>query len=113
MSSLSDIDDIFTSFLTDKCSLSGLLDIFTFLLAMLLLTSYYYSDVYNWWSGVPGYSMMMMVSMFAYGSIVKYNDTRTKRDYILMIILGMITCTCLMNCVATGLFYVLYVFIYN
>ncbi|SEA52635.1 hypothetical protein SAMN02910384_01730 [Pseudobutyrivibrio sp. ACV-2] len=92
---------------------SYVLDIFTFLLALLLLTSYYYSDVYNWWSGVPGYSLMMMVSMFAYGNIVKYNDTRSKKDYILMIILGMITCTCLMNCVATGIFYVIYVFIYN
>lgn len=87
------------------------LDVFTFLTALLLLTSYYYSDVYNWWSGVPGYSLMMMLNIINFGNIVKYEKTHEKSDYIWMIVTGVITCTSLMNCVATGLFYILYVFI--
>lgn len=88
-------------------------DVFTFLLALMIFTSYYYNDVYNWWSGVPGYSLMMMFAVFNFGNIAKYTQTHTKRDYIIMIIVGMITCTSLMNCVATGLFYLIYVFVVN
>lgn len=88
-------------------------DLFTFLLALMIFTCYYYNDVYNWWSGVPGYSLMMMLAVFNFGNIVKYTQTHAKRDYIIMIIVGVITCTSLMNCVATGLFYLLYVFAIN
>lgn len=88
-------------------------DVFTFLLALMIFTSYYYNDVYNWWSGVPGYSLMMMFAVFNFGNIVKYTQTHEKRDYIIMILVGMITCTSLMNCVATGLFYLIYVFVVN
>lgn len=86
------------------------LDVFAFLTALLLFTSYYYNDVYNWWSGVPGYSLMMMLNIFTFGNIVKYTNTHKKNDYIWMIVFGVITCTSLMNCVATGLFYLIFIF---
>lgn len=90
------------------------LDILTFLVALLVTTSYYYSDVYNWWSGTPGYSGMMMMCMITSAAILRYlADTANKRRYIAMIILGMITCTSMMYCVAVGAFYVLFAFIVN
>lgn len=89
------------------------LDVATFLAAVIIFSCYYYNDVYSWWSGVPGYSLMMMFSVINCGNIVKYSQTKAKRDYILMIVIGVITCSSLMNCVATGLFYLIYVFIRN
>ena len=88
------------------------LDVITFLVALLVTTSYYYSDVYNWWSGTPGYSGMMMMCMITCASILRYlADTSNKKRYICMIIVGMITCTSMMYCVAIGTFYLLFVFI--
>ena len=84
--------------------------IFTFLLITLLFTTYYYNDVYNWWSGTPGYSMMMVVMLFAMKYISDYVNEHDKKSYIKMIITGAIACTGLMNCVAIGLFYILEVF---
>lgn len=95
-----------------NCS-NKIADIFTFLLALLLFTSYYYNDVYSWWSGVPGYSFMLMISCMAYGRIVQYLNDHRPKDYIMMIILGTVACTSMMNCVATGLFYILFVFFIN
>ncbi len=82
-----------------------ILDLFTFAVAMLLFTSYYYSDVYNWWSGVAGYSLMLMLNILTIGSMLKYKNTLDNTDYKKMIIVGVICCTCLMNCVAIGVFY--------
>jgi hypothetical protein len=84
--------------------------VFTFLLITLLFTTYYYNDVYNWWSGTPGYSMMMVVMLFSMKYISDYVNNRDKKSYIKMIITGAIACTGLMNCVAIGLFYILEVF---
>ena len=86
------------------------LDGFTYLITLLLFTSYYYNDVYNWWSGIPGYSFMMMLNIWCCGQIAKWVHSKNKKDYIWMIILGIVTCTSLMNCVAVGLFYILFVF---
>ena len=60
------------------------LDILTFLVACLLTTSYYYSDVYNWWSGTPGYSGMMMMLLITCASILKYQNTLAKKHYIII-----------------------------
>ncbi len=88
------------------------LDFLTFAVALLVTTSYYYSDVYNWWSGTPGYSGMMMMCMITWAAILRYlDDTDKTGRYIGMIILGMITCTSMMYCVAVGAFYVLFTFI--
>lgn len=87
------------------------LDIITFLVALLVTTSYYYSDVYNWWSGTPGYSGMMMMCLVSCAAMLRYNADRTKKRYIAMIVLGMIACTSMMYCVAVGAFYVVYTFI--
>ncbi len=86
------------------------LDTFTLLLGFIFLTVYYYSDVYNWWSGVQGYSLMILMSVLTYGNVVKYSITKTQKDYVWMIVTGVITCTSLMNCVCVGLFYVCYMF---
>lgn len=88
-------------------------DVFTFLVALIIFSCYYYNDVYNWWSGVPAYSLMMMFSIINFGNIVKYTQTKAKKDYIWMIIIGVVTCSSLMNCIATGSFYLIYVFIKN
>ncbi len=87
------------------------LDIITFLVALLVTTSYYYSDVYNWWSGTPGYSGMMMMCLISCAAMLRYQADRTKKRYIAMIILGMIACTSMMYCVAVGAFYVLTTFV--
>ncbi|WP_028242306.1 DUF6056 family protein [Pseudobutyrivibrio ruminis] len=87
------------------------LNIATFLFALLLFTGYYYSDVYNWWSGVPGYSFMMFLNIWNLSNIAAYTNTKASKDYWKMVIIGIITCTSLMNCVATGVFYLLFVFI--
>ncbi len=87
-------------------------DILTFIVALLLTTSYYYSDVYNWWSGTPGYSGMMMMWLVTTASILRFlEDKDNKKSYIAMIILGMITCTSMMYCVAVGAVYVLLVIV--
>ena len=51
-----------------------ILDILTLLVALLVTTSYYYSDVYNWWSGTPGYSGMMMMCMITCAAVLRYQD---------------------------------------
>ena len=86
--------------------------IFTFLVIALLFTTYYYNDVYNWWSGTPGYSMMMVVMLFCMKNISEYANEQLNKHYIKMVLLGMIACTGLMNCVAIGLFY-FYKIIFN
>ncbi len=89
-------------------------DVITFLIALLLTTSYYYSDVYNWWSGVPAYSGTMALCLISFSLILKYNDDyQNKKTYYMMIIVGMLTCTSMMYCVAVGAIYVLYTFIIN
>ena len=87
------------------------LDVLTLITAALLTTSYYYSDVYNWWSGVPGYSFTMMLCLLTCAYIVAFLNEGTKKSYIIMIVLGILTCTSMMYCVAIGGFYVLYMFI--
>ena len=87
------------------------LDIFTFLVIALLFTTYYYADVYNWWSGIPGYSLMMVVMIFAFGYIARYAANGDGKAYKGMIITGIIACTGLMNCVAMGLFYLFMIFV--
>lgn len=98
---------ITVGYLTDKRAA----DIATFLVAVMLYTSYYYSDVYNWWSGTPGYAMMMVVAVFTLVNIAKHQQTLEKSTYVAMIITGMIACTSMMYCVTIGVFYVIYVFI--
>lgn len=84
------------------------LDTLTFLVAVLVSTSYYYSDVYNWWSGTPGYSGMMMMSVITCASILKYYSSDSSRKaYITMIILGVISCTSMMYCVLVGGVYIM------
>ena len=87
------------------------LDLATFVTAAILFTCYYYNDVYNWWSGVPGYSMMMAVCIFAIAAIAKYQESHDSKSYRSMIILGMIACTSVMYCVPIGMFYVVYAFL--
>lgn len=87
------------------------LDIFTFLLAFMIFATDYYNDVYNWWSGMPGYSMMLLLTVINLGNILKYCAEKTNTNYIMMIIFGILCCSGLMNCVVTGAFYVLFVFI--
>lgn len=96
-----------------ECEKPVVFDVFTFLVAVIIFSCYYYNDVYSWWSGVPGYSLMMMFSVINCGNIVKYTKTHAKKDYMMMIIIGVITCSSLMNCVATGLFYLIYVYMKN
>ena len=87
-------------------------DILTFIVAMLLTTSYYYSDVYNWWSGTPGYSGMMMMWLVTTAAILRFlAEQESKKRYTIMIIAGIITCTSMMYCVAVGAVYVLLVFV--
>ena len=88
------------------------LDVITFLVALLVTTSYYYSDVYNWWSGTPGYSGMMMMCIISVAAMLRYqDDIASNKKYVAMIILGMITCTSMMYCVAIGSMYVTLSFI--
>ncbi len=87
------------------------LDVLTFLVAALVTTTYYYSDVYNWWSGTPGYAGMMMMSVLTFSTIVKYLKTKNQKSYIAMIIFGVIACTSMMYDVLIGAIYVLLVFI--
>lgn len=89
----------------------AVLDVVTFLVAALVTTTYYYSDVYNWWSGTPGYAGMMMMSVLTCSMITKYLYTREQKTYIAMIIFGLIACTSMMYDVVIGGFYVLAVFI--
>lgn len=88
-------------------------DVFTFLVTLLLFTSFYYSDVYNWWSGIPGYAFMFLMEVITMGNAAKYMQMRNQKLYIAMIITGMVACTSVMYCVTTGLFYVVYVFLIN
>ncbi len=90
-----------------------IVELFAFFTVALLFTTYYYADVYNWWSGIPGYSMMMVLMLFNFGNTAKYANTHQQSTYISMIITGVIVCTGLMNCVAMGLFYLLVIFIMN
>ncbi len=89
------------------------LDIFTFALIIMIFCTYYYNDVYNWWSGVPGYSLTLLFMLICMGYIVKYSDTHAALDYALMIVFGIITCSGLMTCVACGSFYLCYRFIFK
>lgn len=89
------------------------LDLFTFFLTVMIFCTYYYNDVYNWWSGVPGYSLTLLFMLICMGYIVKYSDTHAISDYIWMIIFGLITCSGLMTCLACGSFYLCYRFIFK
>lgn len=86
-------------------------EIISFLIIFSLFTCYYYNDVYNWWSGMPGYGFVMMIMLFALSYIIQHQKTLDKKSYIMMIILGMIACSGMMYCVTVGFFYVFYVFV--
>lgn len=85
--------------------------ILTLLVTCLVTTSYYYSDVYNWWSGTPGYSLMLAITVATIAAIAKYLETKNIKDYVCLIILGVIACTSMMYDVAVGAAYVLLVFV--
>lgn len=84
---------------------------FAFLTMLILFTTYYYADVYNWWSGMPGYSLLMLFMFIFCGTTAKYFKYGNKKDYIRLIVWGVITCTGMMNCVAAGLFYLACAFV--
>ncbi len=87
------------------------LDVLTFLVTALVTTTYYYSDVYNWWSGTPGYAGMMVMSVLTCSMMAKYLKTKNQKTYIAMIVFGLIACTSMMYDVLIGGFYVLMFFI--
>ena len=89
----------------------SIVEIISFLIMCILYTCYYYSDVYNWWSGVPGYSLMMMVEIFTLNAIAAHQTKPDNKSYIGMIVLGIISCSGMMYCVTTGIFYFIYVFV--
>lgn len=80
-------------------------EIATLVLTTIITSTYYYNDIYNWWSGVGGYSLMMMVAVQSLAYTCEYVDVPSKKKYIMMIVLGTCACTSVMYCVPVGLMY--------
>ncbi|WP_099392343.1 hypothetical protein [Pseudobutyrivibrio ruminis] len=89
------------------------LNLITFFTTAILATTYYYNDVYNWWSGMPGYSFGMLLGLATIAKLTKYFNTKKTKDYVAMIILGVLACTNMMFDVFVGATYVLLVFVFN
>ncbi len=81
--------------------------IIAFLMIAILTSGFYYNDVYNWWSGLIGYGFMFMLAIQAIKYECRYIAVGNNRDYVCMILLGVLACTSVMCCVPVGIAYLL------
>ena len=81
-------------------------DVVCFLIIAVISTSHYYNDVYNWWSGLIGYAFMLMLSMQTINFECKYLKTGSKYHYGIMVALGILACSSVMNCAFVGALYI-------
>lgn len=81
------------------------IDLSIIVIAIIISSAYYYSDVYNWWSGFIGYAIMMMFAVLSLANTVMYNASHYKKNYIGQIVFGVCACTSLMCCAPVGLMY--------
>lgn len=80
-------------------------DVVCFLIIAIISTSHYYNDVYNWWSGLIGYAFMLMLSLQTINYESKYLKSHSKFHYGMMVGLGSLACSSVMNCAFVGALY--------
>ncbi len=84
-------------------------EIITFLIVAVLLSTYYYSEVYNWYTGGTAYAIPFSVTMLLYVTIIKYFKLgKQKKDYIMLFVVGILPATNEFLCVPIGIIYLYY-----
>lgn len=88
-------------------------EIATFLIMAMLLSTYYYSEVYNWYTGATAYALPVSLMMLTFVHIIKYFEYgKNKKDYLLLYVLGILPITNEFLCVPMGIVF-LYFLIKN
>ena len=81
----------------------------TFIIMTLLLSTYYYSEVYNWYTGATAYAIPFALTLLLFVYIIRYFEYGNKfKDYILLYVVGILPATNEFLCVPIGIIYVLY-----
>lgn len=81
-------------------------NIATFLTIALLLSTYYYSEVYNWYTGATAYAIPLVLSLLLDVIIIRYFRLgESKINYILLFVIGIVPVTNEFLCVPVGIVY--------
>lgn len=88
-----------------------LVSIATFIAMSLLLTCYYYCEVFNWYIGATAYAIPMALLLLTYTFMLDFSQTGSKRAYIGMIIAGILPATNEAFDVPLGMVYIYLIFI--
>ena len=84
-------------------------DILTFLIAAILLSTYYYSEVYNWYTGGTAYAIPISFLLLTYVTIIRYfKHGKEMKNYILLYVFGIVPSTNEFLCVPIGIFYLIF-----
>lgn len=84
--------------------------IITFLTLSLLLSTYYYVEVYNWFIGCTAYALPLSLTLLTYVYTIKYFDNHSNKNLILLLLIGTIPATNEFCCIPLGIVY-LYLFL--
>ncbi len=83
--------------------------ILVFLFTAILFSTYYYSEVYNWYTGATAYAVPFSFTLLLYTYIIRYfKYGASKKDYIMLFIIGLLPITNEFLCVPVGGIYLLY-----
>lgn len=77
-----------------------------------IYSTYYYSEVFNWFVGAASYQLPMFMALLAMAYIIRYSETESKKFYVLMMIFGTLAANISVLDVPLGLFY-LYIIYYK
>lgn len=84
-------------------------EIVAFLVIALLLSTYYYSEVYNWYTGATAYAIPFSLTLLLFVTIINYFENgNSKKDYILLFVVGILPATNEFLCVPIGIVYLMY-----
>ncbi|SCZ78626.1 hypothetical protein [Pseudobutyrivibrio xylanivorans] len=78
----------------------------SFVIMALLLSTYYYSEVYNWYTGATAYAIPFSLMMLTFVYMIKYfRYGHNKKDYIMLFVAGILPITNEFFCVPMGIVY--------
>ncbi|SCZ78632.1 hypothetical protein [Pseudobutyrivibrio xylanivorans] len=95
--------------LFDKTKLNT--NVVVFFIMTVLLSTYYYSEAYNWYIGATAYAIPLSLLMLSVAYAIRYEETHLTRYYVGLILAGLIPATNEFLDIPIGLLYVYVVFL--
>lgn len=86
--------------------------IITYIIMVVFLTTYYYSECYNWYVGAMVYTIPLAFTMLAISAMIRYVESNTfsLKQYVLIIVAGIFPATIEIFDVALGITYLYFIY---